>query len=123
MNILIKLTCLIGLVIAPILGGHTGEMSMVTENGTTMEITQDGIKETREVKKEVRVELSEKDGMHVGNVTIDTHDGDDVSSETRTFTGNTPEEVKVKIEAWKEANVKVNVGGAEVIEEIEEEIN
>jgi len=123
MNILIKLTCLIGLVIAPILGGHTGEMSMVTEDGTTLEITQDGIKETREVKKEVRVELSEKDGMHVGNVTIDTHMGDDVTSETRTFTGNTPEEVKVKIEAWKEANVNVNVGGAEVIEEIEEEIN
>lgn len=123
MNILIKLTCLIGLVIAPILGGHTDEMSMVTENGTTLEITQDGIKETREVKKEVRVELSEKDGMHVGNVTIDTHMGDDVTSETRTFTGNTAEEVKVKIEAWKEANIKVNLGDAEVIEEIEEEIN
>jgi len=123
MNILIKLTCLIGLVIAPILGGHSEEMSMVTEDGTTLEITQDGIKETREVKKEVRVELSEKDGMHVGNVTIDTHVGGDVTSETRSFTGNTVEEVKVKIEAWKEANIKVNVDGAEVIEEIEEEIN
>ncbi|MEM7086290.1 MAG: sodium-translocating pyrophosphatase [Bacteroidota bacterium] len=123
MNILIKLTCLIGLVIAPILGGHTDEMSMVTDNGTTLEITQEGIKETREVKKEVRVELSEKDGLHVGDITIETHDGDDVTSETRTFTGNTVEEVKVKIEAWKEANVKVNAEGARVIEKVEEEVN
>lgn len=123
MNILIKLTCLIGLVIAPILGGHTDGMSMVTENGTTLEITQDGMKETREVKKELRVELSEKDGMHVGNVTIDTHEGGEVTSETRSFTGNTAEEVKVKIEAWKEANINANADGAKVIEEIEEEIN
>ena len=123
MNILIKLTCLIGLVIAPILGGHSDEMSMLTEDGTKMEITEDGIRETREVKKEVRVELSEKDGMHVGNVTIDTHVGGEVTSETRSFTGNTAEEVKVKIEAWKEANVVVNVEGNKVIEEIEEEIN
>jgi K(+)-stimulated pyrophosphate-energized sodium pump len=123
MNILIKLTCLIGLVIAPILGGHSEEMSMVTEDGTTLEITQDGMKETREVKKEIRVELSEKDGMQIGNVTVETTEGGEVTSETRTFTGNTVEEVKVKIEAWKEANVKVNTDGAKVIEEIEEEIN
>jgi len=123
MNILIKLTCLIGLVVAPILGGHSEEMSMITEDGTKIEITEDGIKETREVKKEVRIEMSEADGMHVGTVTIDTNDGGTVTSETKTFTGNTIEEVKVKIEAWKEANVKVTIEGAEVIEEIEEEMN
>jgi len=32
MNILIKLTCLIGLVIAPILGGHTSEVGLVDAN-------------------------------------------------------------------------------------------
>ena len=32
MNILIKLTCLIGLVVAPILGGHTSEDHSTTNN-------------------------------------------------------------------------------------------
>lgn len=41
MNILIKLTCLIGLVIAPILGGHTGDTSHSSEeaNVNTIEMT------------------------------------------------------------------------------------
>ena len=38
MNILIKLTCLIGLVIAPILGGHTADASHDHENGNTLEM-------------------------------------------------------------------------------------
>ena len=49
MNILIKLTCLIGLVIAPILGGHTEEglavnaeqNVWVTEDGTVLNVTED----------------------------------------------------------------------------------
>ncbi len=48
MNILIKLTCLIGLVIAPILGGHTEEglavnaeqNVWVTEDGTVLNVTE-----------------------------------------------------------------------------------
>ena len=44
MNILIKLTCLIGLVIAPILGGHS---------------------ETHEVTKEVKIWIDENDEKHV----------------------------------------------------------
>jgi K(+)-stimulated pyrophosphate-energized sodium pump len=40
MNILIKLTCLIGLVIAPILGGHSNDNS-----------------HSEEIRKEVRVEI------------------------------------------------------------------
>ncbi len=38
MNILIKLTCLIGLVIAPILGGHSLEETSI-ENTNTIEVT------------------------------------------------------------------------------------
>ena len=38
MNILIKLTCLIGLVIAPILGGHSAEEASI-ENTNTIEVT------------------------------------------------------------------------------------
>ncbi len=37
MNILIKLTCLVGLVIAPILGGHTGETEVAHEKIDTIE--------------------------------------------------------------------------------------
>src|SRR5690606_17185698 len=40
MNILIKLTCLIGLVVAPILGGHTSDDNHDSEFGTTLEIEQ-----------------------------------------------------------------------------------
>jgi len=41
MNILIKLTCLIGLVIAPILGGHATEEGLA-ENNVEIEMTVDG---------------------------------------------------------------------------------
>ena len=37
MNILIKLTCLVGLVIAPILGGHTSESDVIVNNETQTE--------------------------------------------------------------------------------------
>src|SRR5690606_19748712 len=37
MNILIKLTCLVGLVIAPILGGHTGETAVAEEKVNVIE--------------------------------------------------------------------------------------
>ncbi len=42
MNILIKLTCLIGLVIAPILGGHTADGHSEDMNGTHTEMNVDG---------------------------------------------------------------------------------
>jgi K(+)-stimulated pyrophosphate-energized sodium pump len=42
MNILIKLTCLVGLVIAPILGGHSDEdMAMYSEKTIKVELTVD----------------------------------------------------------------------------------
>jgi len=117
MNILIKLTCLIGLVLAPILGGHGTEMAMVTEDGTKLEITHDGVKETREVTKEVRVEMAEQNGGHVATVTFETMSGGETTSETKTFRGKTKEEVKAQVEAHKEANIKVE--GVKVIEEVE----
>ncbi|GAB5401550.1 MAG: sodium-translocating pyrophosphatase [Aureisphaera sp.] len=119
MNILIKLTCLVGLVIAPILGGHgSDEVSMVTEDGTKLEITTDGVKETVEVQKEIKVELSEADGQTVGNVTITTTKDGVESTETKTFTG-TEEEVKEQIEALKSG---MKVEGEKVIKEVEEEV-
>jgi K(+)-stimulated pyrophosphate-energized sodium pump len=106
MNILIKLTCLIGLVIAPILGGHSAEVALTDHNGTKMEITENGIIETVEVTKEVKVSMSEQDGMSVAEVTIETTKGGETTTETKTFTG-TEEEVKAQIEALKNVDVKV----------------
>ena len=50
MNILIKLTCLIGLVIAPILGGasHHASNSEIEENTTTIEVLDTEVTETKE---------------------------------------------------------------------------
>ena len=50
MNILIKLTCLIGLVIAPILGGasHHASNSEMEENTTTIEVLDTVVTETKE---------------------------------------------------------------------------
>ena len=53
MNILIKLTCLIGLVIAPILGGHTQETGLATVNNNV------------EVTKSISVET--EDGENIPN--------------------------------------------------------
>lgn len=102
MNILIKLTCLIGLVIAPILGGHTDDgLAITTEDGTVVAITQDGrIKETREVQKEVRFSMAERDGQFVGTVTITTDDNGEMSTEVKEFTG-TEAEVKKQMDAFE----------------------
>ncbi|ARN70241.1 sodium-translocating pyrophosphatase [Nonlabens tegetincola] len=45
MNILIKLTCLIGLVVAPILGGHSEDAQVNNENQTKKELIVEPIKE------------------------------------------------------------------------------
>ncbi|MGK0175438.1 MAG: K(+)-stimulated pyrophosphate-energized sodium pump, partial [Ulvibacter sp.] len=106
MNILIKLTCLIGLVIAPILGGHSTEVALTDQNGTKMEITESGIIETVEVTREVKVSMSEKDGMSVAVVTIETTKDGETTTETKSFKG-TEEEVKAQVEALKDVDVKV----------------
>ena len=85
MNILIKLTCLIGLVIAPILGGHASHSDHVTSN--------------LEVKKEVIVKVDGDDWAMT--VTTNENDNGEVSSSTETLTG-TQEEV---MSALKQHNV------------------
>ncbi|MFC7356534.1 sodium-translocating pyrophosphatase [Jejudonia soesokkakensis] len=78
MNILIKLTCLVGLVIAPILGGHGLENdaeAMNTEEEMYF-IDEDG---NKTVLTERQVELIETDG----NATI--QGGEDLNNKTETF--------------------------------------
>jgi K(+)-stimulated pyrophosphate-energized sodium pump len=84
MNILIKLTCLIGLVIAPILGGH----SDTTEHAEiTTEIHQEGVN-TTEMKVLVKQKDGEKNATVIKtteingkkDVTVDTLEGDEVDA-------------------------------------------
>ena len=85
MNILIKLTCLIGLVVAPILGGHASHSDHSTSN--------------IEVKKEVIVKVDGDDWAMT--VTTNENDNGEVTSSTETLTG-TQEEV---MSALKQHNV------------------
>lgn len=101
MNILIKLTCLVGLVIAPILGGHTSDSHA-----------------TNEVKKEIKVEMKSTDGeTAVAVVTTSKTENGETISETETIEG-TVEEVKQKVEETTDKNASVEV--KKVIKEVEE---
>ncbi len=127
MNILIKLTCLVGLVIAPILGGHSLEASEEVTGEEMVFISEDGTKTVltdkvavQEAKKEVRVEMNVEGEETVATVTIETTQNGETTTETKTFRG-TEEEVKEQLEAMKEAEVKVE-SGAEVIKEVIEEV-
>ena len=65
MNILIKLTCLIGLVIAPILGGHTeGDIPNQEETVMTSEA------ESRMISKEVKMEKNTENDFVTAYVTV-----------------------------------------------------
>ena len=58
MNILIKLTCLIGLVIAPILGGHTSHSSITPDRDTEYKATT-----TQSDTFDNKATLTEKDAL------------------------------------------------------------
>ena len=102
MNILIKLTCLIGLVIAPILGGHSAD----GHNATT-EIHEVQGTANSSVEKEVKVDMNLNDDGRASAVvtTIVTENGKETKSE-QTFQG-TEAEVKAQVEALKNVDVKV----------------
>ena len=132
MNILIKLTCLIGLVIAPILGGHMAdnngdsatseEMIFIDEDGNKTILTDSQISQVdnagrTEISKDVMVEISTEGDMTKAEVTIKMTKNGVTKIETKTFEG-TEEEVTAEIEALKEAEVKVE-GDAKVIKKID----
>lgn len=98
MNILIKLTCLIGLVIAPILGGHEAvTVEEVTETEFVEAIQAEVAQPAVQTSKEVRIESSkDADGNVKAIVTTITDSKEDV----QVFEG-TEAEVKAKIEDFK----------------------
>ncbi|MGG6229343.1 sodium-translocating pyrophosphatase [Tenacibaculum sp. SDUM215027] len=113
MNILIKLTCLVGLVIAPILGGHTSsEIHEETENSKVW-IDKDG--EKHEVKLSTDAEFTTENKMeNIVKVNIEKNDdgtakatitttiikNGEEKTEEKTFEG-TLEEVENKIKAYE----------------------
>ncbi len=112
MNILIKLTCLIGLVIAPILGGHT-----VTANGTnTVLETERSINEERIIeggedlnnKTETFVEMlkNEANDNVTANVEIRKTINGKTTTETRSFTG-TEAEVRNQLKDVQDMKIKI----------------
>ena len=91
MNILIKLTCLVGLVIAPILGGHSE--TAVASN---------------EIRKEIRVEVNAKDAdKTTAIIKTEITENGETKIEEKTIEG-TAEEVETKVEAL-EKDIKVNI--------------
>ncbi len=130
MNILIKLTCLIGLVIAPILGGHTtsdvmanetsseevyfidaeGNKTILTEKQVQYIETGSTISEGENLKNktETMVEMLKNDSNDqvTANVTITTTVDGVETTETKTFTG-TEEEVRAQLKDVEGMKIKI----------------
>lgn len=116
MNILIKLTCLIGLVIAPILGGHA----------ITDEVAAQGVEVTAgsETIKKVFIEFEvESDNVAKAVVSTTLVENDETSVDERVISG-TFAQVKAKVDELKEgaSSIKVKSNRAELEEEFSVEV-
>jgi len=102
MNILIKLTCLIGLVIAPILGSHADGAASENMNVQSTTVVAQPVVVGQEENEDISVEKQvDADGKVTATVTISTKTSDsEVKTEEKVFTG-TDAEVNAKIEALK----------------------
>ncbi|THD68922.1 sodium-translocating pyrophosphatase [Robertkochia marina] len=90
MNILIKLTCLVGLVIAPILGGHAAGAEQALH--------------TEEVRKEIRVEVKAaegEDGKTTAVITTTTMQNGEEVTEEKVMEGSM-EEIEAAVKEIKE---------------------
>ena len=107
MNILIKLTCLIGLVIAPILGGHAAADTGAVVNPTSTMQVKTSTEDTMDVEKDVTVNMTSDEGVFTAEVVTETKLDGATQKETKIFTG-TEAEVKAKIAAMNNV-VKVDI--------------
>ena len=106
MNILIKLTCLIGLVIAPILGGHAAADTGAVVNPTSTMQVKANTEDTMDVEKDVTVNMTSDEGVFTAEVVTVTKLDGATQKETKIFTG-TQAEVMAKIEAMKIVEVNI----------------
>ena len=117
MNILIKLTCLVGLVIAPILGNHDVEEGMAMNKDVEVTVNNSN-------KKEVKVKVimeKNNDGTVTANVTSTTVSNGESFVKKHVFTG-TEEEVNAKINALENTKDSNNKKVKKQIEVTKEEI-
>lgn len=100
MNILIKLTCLIGLVIAPILGSHTEGAEITNIQAAT--VIEQPVITGQESSTEISIDRQKNaDGKVTATVTISTKtSNEELKTDQKTFEG-TEEEVNAQIEALK----------------------
>ncbi|USD24107.1 sodium-translocating pyrophosphatase [Flagellimonas marinaquae] len=109
LNILLKLMSVVALVIAPSLVSlaPADEVSMLKEDGTTITITEEGMKETKEEEKQIRIEVSNtEDGTFKAVVTSTSSVNGEETVETKEFMAATKEELERKIQAYKSAEAK-----------------
>src|SRR5690606_23556667 len=101
MNILIKLTCLVGLVIAPVLGGHSTEESanvvkeiyVTTQDGEMQKLTDKQAKQVKEITREISVEMSTEGDVTTAKVDKSTSDKiGKLMMETAVFNGSYEED-------------------------------
>ena len=110
MNILIKLTCLIGLVIAPILGGHTSEVNKNSIVKTEVVSNYEGIKggENMSNKTETSVKMLSNDSN--GNITANVEIRKTVNNKTtitkKTIIGS-EEEVRAQLKDIEGIKIKI----------------
>ena len=110
MNILIKLTCLIGLVIAPILGGHSSEVNKNSIVKTEVVSNYEGIKggENMSNKTETSVKMLSNDSN--GNITANVEIRKTVNNKTtitkKTIIGS-EEEVRAQLKDIEGIKIKI----------------
>ncbi|WP_250434984.1 sodium-translocating pyrophosphatase [Hanstruepera flava] len=115
MNILIKLTCLVGLVIAPILGGHN------IEEGVAMNENEIEVVEGQEVKK-VLVEMNILNESVAKAVVKTTTVVNGESQVKESVISGTPEEVQAKVDKLKGEATQFKEKVIDNTKEVEEEI-
>ncbi len=96
MNILIKLTCLIGLVLAPILGGEAIEVPVAPESGAIIEMSEAG---EQAISKEVHVIMSMEGEESIAKVRINTTENGKTTVEEKTLRG-TQAEIEAQIQQF-----------------------
>jgi len=98
MNILIKLTCLIGLVVAPILGGHTeeGQAALSTPTPVVQEVVVNSNANNTIQNVDIQKTVDEATGIVTAKVTVKTKVNGATVSKTHNLSG-TKTEVDAKI--------------------------
>ncbi len=105
LNILLKLMSVVALVIAPSLVSLSPAdgVGIMKEDGARISITEDGMKETRQVEKKFLVEMSNTaDGAYKAVVTSTSNIAGEIEEEVKEFTAATKEEVQALVDAYKE---------------------